>query len=134
MKHIRIILLALLIAFVLFGIFVEVMHFIGYDMRYVRRFDEIGILSDSGKYRLVEMSDPSGKYPVYSVIRLRSDFTDDESNAYPQTLYVAHDLWYHSRYADGYGWIEGTDDFYIDSSDTGRHCYFFNGETWVPEY
>lgn len=67
------------------------MHFIGYDMRYVRRFDEIGIVSDSGKYRLAEMSDPSGKYPVYSVIRLRSDFTDDESDSfnYPHTLYVA---------------------------------------------
>lgn len=124
------------ISFAIFVTYVIVMYLIGYNMRYVRRFDNIGVLSNSGKYRLVEMEDPSGKYLLYSVIQLESDLPDGEDISYalPRTVYVTTDYWYHSRYASGFGWIEGTDDFCVYSSDSGPHRYLFDGETWFPEY
>ncbi len=104
-----------------------VLHSVGYDLRIVHRFSEIGIPSSDGEYFLVEMSDATGKLLVYSVVCI-------DNGEYPQILYVTDDFWYHSRFIEGYGWIEATNNFYIDSSDSGMHRYFFNGDTWMPEY
>ncbi|MBQ6595629.1 MAG: hypothetical protein IJH78_08240 [Clostridia bacterium] len=73
-----------------------IMHYAGYDYRIVRTRGEIGIPSYDGKYRLVEMSDPTGIYLLYSVIQV--------GNAGgPRTVFVTDDSCYHSRFASGYG-------------------------------
>ena len=105
----------------------------GYDFRIVHRDMEIGITSDNGKYQLVEMSDATGQYLLYSIIQLKN-FDDEYSCDFPKTVYVTNDFWYHSRFTVEYGWIEGSNDFYIISSDSGTHRYIFDNDTWIPEY
>lgn len=119
---------AVIIEMVIIGcIIIIVLHNIGYDLRIVHRFSEIGIPSSDGEYFLVEMSDATGKLLVYSVVCIGK-------GECPKILYVTDDFWYHSRFIESYGWIEETNDFYVDSSDSGIHRYFFNGDTWIPEY
>ena len=108
-------------------VILTILHNNGYNLRIVHRFSEIGILSSDGEYFLVEMSDATGKLLVYSVVCAGN-------GEYPKILYVTDDFWYHSRFIVSYGWIEKTNDFYINSSDTGIHRYFFDGNTWIPEY
>ena len=108
-------------------VILTILHNNGYDLRIVHRFSEIGIPSSDGEYFLVEMSDATGKLLVYSVVCAAN-------GEYPKILYVTDDYWYHSRFIESYGWIAETNNFYIDSSDSGMHRYFFNGDTWMPEY
>ena len=127
LKVLRIIVQSLLIAFVVFSIVVIVSRVMGYDYKImlVHRESSIGIKSDISEYRLVQTSDGSGQYLMYAVIQLGSPDT-----GYPKTVFVADDFWYHSRYITDYGWIEGTNDFYIDSSDSGRFYYRYGNGTW----
>lgn len=114
-------------------VYVIVMHNVGYDYRVVTSNREIGIPSRDGRYRLAEMSDTTGQYLLYSVIQLQSTDEDDLSE-YPKTVYVTNDFWYHSRFVTDYGWIDdGSNSFFIKSSDSGTHCYIFTGATWIPE-
>ena len=118
------ILVTLLVVMAIMSLFVIIAHYAGYDYRVVHSNSEIGIASGNNEYRLVEMSDATGQYLIYTVIQ----------NDGPQTLYITDDIWYHSRFAEGYGWIEDTNDFYIESSDSGTHRYLFDGVTWTPEF
>ena len=115
--------------FIIIGFIVLVVgHNMGYDLRIVQRFSDIGIPSSDNEYFLVEMSDATGKLLVYSVIQINND-------KHPaKILYITDDFWYHSRFIVSYGWIEKTNDFYINSSDTGIHRYLFDGNTWISEY
>lgn len=123
----------ILVMVFLLCISVVVLHCIGYDLRIVQSAKTIGIPSHAGSYFLVEMSDSTGKYLLYSVIQLdNSDPQDYES--YPKTVFVTEDFWYHSRFAKGYGWIGETNDFYIDSTDSGRHQYSYDGTSWTSTY
>ena len=108
-------------------ILVVILHYAGYDFRVVRSNQTVGIPSSDGRYYLVELSDSTERYLMYSVIQLGNQGPDC-----PKTVFVTDDFWYYSSFAKGYGWIEGTSDFYIDSSDSGRHRYLFDGTTWVP--
>lgn len=121
-------------AFIVNCLYVTVMHIAGYDYRIVASNKEIGIPSSDGKYRLVEMSDNTGQYLLYSVIQLQNMDENDFSD-YPKTVYVTNDFWYHSRFTTDYGWIDdGSNSFYIESSDSGTHRYIFSGDTWIPEH
>jgi len=122
-------LVALLVAFAIDCFIVIIAHYAGYDFRVVHSNSEIGLASSNNEYWLVEMSDATGQYLLYSVIQIKN-----ASNSGPQTLYVTDDFWYHSRFAEGYGWIEDTNDFYIESSDSGTNRYYFDGTTWIPEF
>ena len=127
---------SVMLAVMIIVFYVIIMHCIGYDIRIIYSNKGIGIPSNDGKYQLVETSDRTGQYLLFSIIQLKkydSDNNADYSDC-PQTLFVADDFWYHNRWVSDYGWIEGTNDFYINSSDSGMHRYFFNGDTWVPEY
>lgn len=112
------------------SIFVIVFHCAGYDVRIVHRYEDIGIPSDDGAYYLVETSDSTGRYLMYTVVQL--DVQDSEDYTYyPKTVFVTDDFWYLSRFIKDYGWIDGTYDFYIDSSDVGSLIYTYDGETWA---
>lgn len=67
---------------------------------------------------------------MYTVVQL--DVQDSEDYTYyPKTVFVTDDFWYLSRFIKDYGWIDGTYDFYIDSSDVGSLIYTYDGETWA---
>ncbi len=100
------------------------------SFRTVHTSDDIGVASYDGKYRLVEMADTSQQYLLYSVIRLM----DIENGIHaPETLFVTDDWWYLSMYISSYGWLNESYDFYIDSTDTGRTIYRYDGGTWHCE-
>lgn len=118
---------SMLLAVVSMCILVIILHYGGYDFRIVRNNQTVGIPSPDGTYYLVELSDSTERYLMYSVIQL-----GNHGSSYPKTVFVTDDFWYVSRYVKDYGWINGTNDFYIDSSDSGRHRYLFDGTTWFP--
>lgn len=124
----KVVFLSTLLAAITVCLWVIVLHCAGLDIRIVQSNKDIGIPSPDNRYYLVEMSDSTGQYLIYSVIQINNP---EAGNYYPATVYVTDDFWYHSRFIEGYGWIEGTHDFYIDSSDSGRHRYSFDGETWT---
>ena len=118
----------------LIAIGVIVLHVAGYDLslrglRVVKMNEPIGIESPSGKYRLVEMVDQTGQYVLYSIVQI-----EGEADLCPRTLFVTDDSWYHSRYISGAGWLNGTDDFYVDSSDVGRCIYRYSGNGWYSDF
>lgn len=124
---------SILLMVLLLCISVIVLHYIGYDLRVVQRNEPIGIPSHDGSYYLVEMSDPTEQYLLYSVIQLDSSDPQDYEY-YPRTVFVTDDFWYHSRFTRDYGWIGETNDFYIDSTDSGLCRYLYDGTTWASEY
>lgn len=129
----RCVCVSILLMMFLLCISVVVLHCIGYDLRIVQSNETIGIPSRDGSYYLVEMSDSTGKYLLYSVIQLDSSDPQDYEY-YPKTVFVTDDFWYHSRFTKDYGWISETNDFYIDSTDSGLHQYSYDGTTWASTY
>lgn len=118
---------ALILAAILaFCVLTFVLSLNGIEIRIVHVHKKIGIPSPNGQYRLVEMTDQTQQYLLYSVISV--------GNAYPKTEFVTEDFWFHSRYIKDYGWIEGTNDFYIDSSDSGRILYQYDDGVWKNEW
>ncbi len=99
----------------------------GYTFRLVRLNDDIGALSPNGEFYLVETTDPTERYMLFSVIQTGDQNPDGSA----RTLFTTQDLWMISRFLKDAYWIEGTSDFVIDSSDTGVHTYRYDGETWI---
>lgn len=127
-KRLGRVIIDLVLLIFLFVLVTVVMHYAGFDYRIIKRRAEIGIPSYDGKYRLVEMSDSTGIYLLYSVVQVGSGVR-------PRTVFVTDDSWYHSRYASGYGWVDDSYDFFIDSSDSGEHLYLFEGnDNWKAKY
>lgn len=116
------------------SIFLIIFHCAGYDIRIVQRNEGIGLPSDDGAYYLVEMSDSTERYLMYSVVQLDVSESDDYYSGYPKTVFVTDDFWYLSRFIKDYGWVDGTYDFYIDSTDTGLQIYTYDDGTWVGMY
>lgn len=129
MNNKKLVVVSLFVALAIEFFFVIIAHYAGYDIRVVHSNSEIGIPANNSEYKLVEMSDTTGQYLLYSVIQI-----NNATNSGPQTLYITDDFWYHSRFVTDYGWIEDTNDFYIESSDSGTHRYYFDGITWIPEF
>lgn len=129
MKNLKWVAISAILVVIILSIGIVVAHYAGYDFRIIYSGENIGIASENGEFRLVEMSDSTGMYLLYSVIQLPSS----GQVTHPRTVFVTEDFWYHSRYISDYGWVKGTNDFYIYSTDTGTHVYHFNGNTWVPQ-
>lgn len=124
---------ALISAFIVFFLIAIICRIAGYDFRIVHSGGEIGILSHDSKYELVEMTDDTGRYLLYTIVQPYNSKDPKTLDSGPQTRFVTDDFWYAARYISGYGWKEGTYDFYIHSTDTGTHVYHYDGNTWIPQ-
>lgn len=123
----RLIGIGMLIMLALYVAATVVLHFAGIDTRIVHSGVDVGKPSPDGQFRLVELSDHTGRYLLYSVIRLGGDGRP------PETLFMTDDFWYYSRYIKAFYWIDDTNDFCIESTDSGLHRYNYENGTWKPE-
>ena len=125
MKSIRFIVFTVLAAIGIICLLTIIARMFGYDFRIVKITKPVGIPTYDEKFRLVETSDHTGRYLLYSVIQL-----GDETRP-PRTVFTADDYWFYSQFIDDYGWEDGTYDFYIHSTDEGKFTYRFNGSSWL---
>lgn len=110
-------------------IVVIMLHCFGYDFRLVYDGFEKTTVSSDGRYGILELSDASGRYLTYVIVQLAdgSDYFEIPKGY----LFETSDIWYTGKYVTGYGWMDDTYNFYVESSDDGMHVYKYNGETWV---
>lgn len=124
-KHLKTSLLKILI--IAGFIFIVLCYVLGYRIRIENVRADIGVKSPNGEYRLVELSDPTGRYVLYSVVQVGEGHE-------AKTLFVASDCWLLSKYIAEAGWVNGTNDFYIYNTDIGTLTYRFANGTWNLEY
>ena len=82
----RLIGIGMLIMLALYVAATVVLHFAGIDTRIVYSGVDVGKPSPDGQFRLVELSDHTGRYLLYSVIRLGGDGRP------PETLFTTDDF------------------------------------------
>ena len=130
MKTIKTIVNTLLVVFLLLCMVVIIASSIGYDFKIIYTGQKIGIPSWNNEYRLVMASDPTEQYVIFAVIQIANSGTEV---TYPRTLFVTDDFWYHSRYVKEYGWVGETNDFYVESTDSGMIYYYYSDGTWISQ-
>lgn len=97
---------ALISAFIVFFLIAIICRIAGYDFRIVHSGGEIGILSHDSKYELVEMTDDTGRYLLYTIVQPYNSKDPKTLDSGPQTRFVTDDFWYAARYISAYGWKE----------------------------
>jgi len=130
MRRVKSIVFLVICSIFLMCIVTLTLHIAGYDIVLVHSNDEIGTISDNGRFCLIEMSDPTERMLIFVIEDLKPERYESGF------VYTTQDRLYNRRYINDYGWIEGTDDFYVNSTDTGMNLYRFDGSSWllVGEY